>query len=109
MTTMNYKGYEATVNFDADDELFHGELVGLRDVVTFQGRSVTELKVALADSVEDYLDFCAARGEPPERPFSGQFVIRTEPDLHRAASVAAKREGVSLNKWVAKALLRALG
>ncbi len=109
MNTMNYKGYEAIIAFDADAECFHGELVGLRDVVTFEGRSVEELQAALADSVDDYLDFCASRGEAPERPFSGRFVVRTEPDLHRAAAVAAKRDGVSLNKWVAKALQQALG
>jgi len=109
MNTMQYKGYEAIVEFDADAGLFHGELVGLRDVVTFEGHSVDELKAALADSVDDYLDFCASRGEAPERPFSGRFVVRTEPDLHRAAAVAAKRDGVSLNKWVAKALQQALG
>lgn len=109
MNTMNYKGYEAIIEFDAGAGIFHGELVGLRDVVTFEGRSVEELQTALADSVEDYLEFCGSRGEAPERPFSGRFVVRTEPDLHRAAAVAAKREGVSLNKWVAKALQQALG
>ncbi len=109
MNTMHYKGYEAIIEFDADAGVFHGELVGLRDVVTFDGRSVEELQSALADSVDDYLDFCASRGEAPERPFSGRFVVRTEPDLHRAAAVAAKRDGVSLNKWVAKALQQALG
>lgn len=109
MNTMHYKGYEAVVEFDADAGIFHGELVGLRDVVTFEGRSVEELQAALADSVDDYLDFCASRGEAPERPFSGRFVVRTEPDLHRAATVAAKRDGLSLNKWVAKALQQALG
>jgi predicted HicB family RNase H-like nuclease len=109
MNTMHYKGYEAIVEFDADAGLFHGELVGLRDVVTFEGRSVEELQAALGDSVDDYLDFCASRGEAPERPFSGRFVVRTEPDLHRAAAVAAKRDGLSLNKWVAKALQQALG
>ena len=109
MNTMNYKGYEAIFEFDADAGCFHGELVGLRDVVTFEGRSVEELQAALADSVDDYLDFCASRGEAPERPFSGRFDVRTEPDLHRAAAVAAKRDGVSLNKWVAKALQQALG
>jgi predicted HicB family RNase H-like nuclease len=109
MNTMNHKGYAAIIEFDADAGIFHGELVGLRDVVTFEGRSVEELQAALADSVDDYLDFCASRGEAPERPFSGRFVVRTEPDLHRAAAVAAKRDGVSLNKWVAKALQQALG
>ena len=108
MSTMQYKGYEAVIDFDQDAEVFHGEVVNLRDVVTFQGSSAAELKQALADSIDDYLTFCAARGEPPERPFSGQFVVRAEPQLHRALSTAARREGISLNRWINKTLERAL-
>ena len=79
MTMMTYKGYEAAVEYDEDAEIFHGEVMNLRDVITFQGRSVAELKKAFAGSVEDYLAFCKKRGEEPEKPLSGQFVVRTEP------------------------------
>ena len=107
MTTMQCKGYEAVVEYDPEADLFHGEVIDLRDVVTFQGRSVDELKQAFSDSVDDYLAFCAERGEEPEKPFSGQFVVRVEPVLHRAVVSAAKRAGISLNKWVARTLERA--
>jgi predicted HicB family RNase H-like nuclease len=60
---MTYKGYEATVEYYDDSEIFHGEVINLRDVVTFQGRSVSELKKAFVGSVEDYLAFCKERGE----------------------------------------------
>ncbi|MGA0565573.1 type II toxin-antitoxin system HicB family antitoxin [Ancylobacter sp. VNQ12] len=109
MTMMHYKGYEAVVEFDEEAEIFHGEVLNLRDVITFQGASAAELKQAFADSVEDYLAFCKERGEEPEKPFSGQFVVRTEPDLHKAVSTAARRAGVSLNKWVTSTLERAVG
>lgn len=109
MARMIYKGYEGIVEYDADADLFHGELVGLRDVITFQGRSVEELKVALRDSVEDYLAYCTERGEEPEKPYSGQFLVRIEPALHRDAAAAARRAGMSLNKFVARALERATG
>jgi predicted HicB family RNase H-like nuclease len=104
---MTYKGYEAVIEYDEDAELFHGEVLNLRDVITFQGQSVAELKQAFADSIEDYLAFCKERGEEPEKPYSGQFVVRVEPPLHRALVSAAKRAGVSLNKWVAATLERA--
>lgn len=107
MTTMRCKGYEATVEYDEEADLFHGEVIDLRDVITFQGRSVDELKQALSDSIDEYLAFCAERGEEPERPYSGQFVVRVEPVLHRAVVSAAKRAGLSLNKWVARTLERA--
>ena len=66
MSTITYKGYESVVEYDEDAELFHGEVVNTRDVITFQGGSVEELKTALADSVEDYLAFCRERGEEPD-------------------------------------------
>ena len=108
MTMMTYKSYEAIVEFDEDADLFHGEVINLRDVITFQGRSVEELKHAFGELVDDYLAFCKARGEEPEKPFSGQFVVRAEPSLHKAMVSAAKRAGISLNKWVISTLERAL-
>lgn len=108
MTRMNYKGYQADVEYDEDAEIFHGEVADLRDVITFQGKSVAELKQAFADSIEDYLAFCHQRGEAPEKPFSGRFVVRTDPALHRDVSMAARRAGVSLNKWIATTLEKAV-
>lgn len=107
MTMMTYKGYEAVVEFDDEAELFHGEVANLRDVITFQGTSVVELKAAFKDSVEDYLAFCKERGEEPEKPFSGQILVRANPALHKAMFIAARRAGVSLNKWVTATLERA--
>ena len=109
MNTMTHKGYEALVEYDGEAGLFHGEVMNLRDVITFQGQSVAELKRAFAGSLTDYLAFCKARGEEPERPYSRQFVVRVGPPLHRAVVTAAKRAGVSLNKWVAATLERAAG
>lgn len=108
MSAMHYKGYRATVEFDEEAALFHGEVLDLRDVITFQGTSVEELTEALARSIDDYLDFCRERGEEPERPFSGQFIVRTEPELHRALVSEARRSGISLNKLVTSTLQRAL-
>ena len=107
MNRMHYKGYEATVAYDDEADLFHGEVLNLRDVITFQGKSVAQLKTALAESVEDYIAFCAERDEAPEKPYSGQFVVRIEPPLHRAVVTAAKRSGLSLNKWVSAVLEKA--
>lgn len=109
MTTMTYNGYQAAIEFDGEAELFHGEVTGLRDVITFQGKSVAELKKALKDSVEDYLAFCKERGEEPEKPFSGQFVVRTDPQAHRMAVLAAKSKGISLNAFVTTAIVTASG
>ena len=101
---MIYKGYAGVVEFDDDARIFHGEVVGLKDVITFQGESVTELEKAMVESIEFYLEWCAERGKNPEKPFSGKFLVRTDPDVHGKAVVAATRMGLSLNKYVEKAI-----
>src|SRR5687767_8344051 len=103
-----YKGYVGRLEFDDEASLFHGEVVNTRDVITFQGKSVAELRRAFRESVDDYLAFCAERGEEPDKPFSGQFVTRISPDLHRRASVAASIAHKSLNAWVAEQLQSAV-
>jgi predicted HicB family RNase H-like nuclease len=79
-------------------------VIGLRDVITFQGRTVNEVKKAFRDSVDDYLAFCAKRREEPEKPFTGKFMVRLPPDLHRRVYVAAKQAGTSLNAWITETL-----
>jgi predicted HicB family RNase H-like nuclease len=103
---MKYKGYEAAVEFDEDANIFHGEVINTRDVITFQGTSVKELKKAFEDSVEDYLDFCKERGEEPDKPFSGSFVVRIRPDLHRQLYTQARKAGKSLNALIEERLSR---
>ncbi len=105
---MEYKGYFAKVDYDDGADIFHGEVINLRDVITFEGETVRELKQAFQDSVDDYLAFCADRGEDPEKPYSGKFVVRVEPELHKNISMEARKKGKSLNVWVKDALFRAL-
>lgn len=97
---MQYKGYSGKVEYDDDAEIFHGEVIGLRDVITFQGKTVNEIKHAFRESVDDYLDFCVQLGQAPEKPFTGKFMLRLTPDLHRKVFVAAKQSGESINGWV---------
>lgn len=108
MNSLTYKGYSGIFAYDETADVFHGHLVGLRDVITFEGRSIDQLKKALAESVEDYLDFCRERGEEPEKPLSGKFVLRLDPHLHRAVAIAAERDGKSLNAWVKDRLQEAV-
>ena len=105
---MEYKGYLGKVEFDDEAGFFHGDVVNTRDVITFQGKTVAELRKAFRESIDDYLAFCADRGEEPNKPFSGQFVTRIKPEKHREIYVAAMLSGKSLNAWVAEQLEDAL-
>ncbi len=101
---MKYKDYEALVKFDDETEIFYGEVTNTRDVITFQGSSVEELKKAFEDSVEDYLEFCRTRKEEPERPFSGNVVLHISPELHHRLYKKAKLKGKSLNSLIEESL-----
>ncbi len=105
---MEYKGYFAKVEFYDHADIFHGEVINLRDVITFEGETVKEIKQAFQDSVDDYLDFCRKRGESPEKPYSGKFVVRVEPELHKKVTIEARKTGKSLNVWVNDAISKAL-
>jgi len=104
---LEYKGYQGAVEYDYDADILFGEVVGLRDVVTFQGKSVTELEQSFKDSVDEYLKYCEELHRKPQKPFSGKFNVRISPDLHRSLAVKAKRENRSLNQLIHEVLERA--
>ncbi len=104
---LKYKGYAGHVEYDDEARIFHGEVLDLRDVITFQGKNVEELEKAFRESIDDYLEFCEQRGEEPDKPFSGRLMLRLPPNLHRKAYVSAVREGKSLNQWIAERLEQA--
>jgi predicted HicB family RNase H-like nuclease len=103
---LKYKGYTGRVEYDDEARIFHGEVLDLKDVITFQGKTVEQLEKAFRESIDDYLEFCELRGEEPDKPFSGRLMLRLPPNLHRKAYVSAVREGKSLNQWIAERLER---
>ena len=106
---MEYQGYLSRVEFDDEANIFHGEVINIRDVVTFQGKSVDELRKAFEDSMDDYLAFCAERREKPDQPFSGRFTVRLSPEQHRKVILAAERARKSVDTWIAEVLNQATG
>ncbi len=106
---MEYKGYIARVEIDDDVGILHGEVINTRDVITLEGTSIDELRQALTDSVEDYLAFCAERGEESDKPFSGKFSLRVDPELHRQITIKAKLADKSVNSWITETLEAAVG
>ena len=105
---LNYQGYIGHVAFDDAHEIFTGEVINTKDVITFQSKTAHGLKHAFIDSIEDYIEFCHKRNEDPEKPFSGKFNLRISPELHRDVYIAAKKSGKSLNTWVNDTLKKAV-
>lgn len=104
MNILSYKGYTAKIEFDPDDKILFGNLIGIRDTVGFHGETVNELVQAFHEAVDFYLESCAKAGREPNKPFSGKFVVRVDSALHGEMAAAAAKAGKSLNKWVADIL-----
>ncbi|OQY54808.1 MAG: toxin-antitoxin system HicB family antitoxin [Candidatus Parabeggiatoa sp. nov. 2] len=104
---LNYKGYIGQVEFDDEADIFHGEVINTRAVITFQGTTVPEIKAAFIDSVEDYLAFCAELGEEPEKPYSGELSLKLPPQVHRDMTRIAKLENKPVDTWICEHLTKA--
>jgi predicted HicB family RNase H-like nuclease len=106
---LKYKNFIATVKYSEEDEAFIGRLEGISSVVSFEGQSVEELKLAFKDAAESYLEFCRRKGiTEMQKSYTGVFNVRIDADLHRRAAVMAKTHGVTLNAFVKKAIERNL-
>jgi predicted HicB family RNase H-like nuclease len=101
---MEYNGYFGTVDYNDQDETFYGKVAFIRDLVSYEGQSVQELKQSFHDAVEDYLELCQREQKTPEKSFKGSFNIRTGPELHRKAWEYAETHNTNVNQVVKEAL-----
>jgi len=107
MKGLNYKGYLARIEFDPEDHIFVGRVVGIRDVIGFHGESVQELENAFQEAVDNYLTACAELGQKPNKPYSGNLMLRIPAEIHAAVACAAEVSGKSINQWAAGILDKA--
>lgn len=105
---LEYKGYLGSIAYSDADEVLHGRLEFIRDLVTYEAADAKGLKAAFQEAVDDYLDFCAAEGRKPDVPLKGSFNVRPGRELHRRAMLYALRRGTNLNTVVSDALRRFL-
>ncbi len=83
-------------------QAFSGIVLGLKDVIHFEGTNAAELLASFRFGVDDYLAFCTERGDEPDKPFNGKILVRTAPELHRKAAIRAAAEGLSLSEWISR-------
>lgn len=105
--TLTYRGYTARIEFDAEDAILVGEVLGLNDRINFHAENAADLAGAMEEAVDHYLADCEATGRNPDKPASGKILLRVAPEVHARVSVAAQAEGKSLNQWIAETLARA--
>ena len=101
---LQYKDYVASIHFSSADEVFYGKILGIDDLISFEGASVKELKKSFQEAVEDYLETCKELGKEPNKTYKGTFNVRIGTELHRDAAVYAAIQNISLNDFVKTAI-----
>lgn len=101
---LQYKGYYASVHFSAGDDVFFGKILGIDDLINFEGASVKELRKAFYEAVDDYIKTCAKLGKEPNKTYKGSFNVRIPTELHKQASIFAAIHNISLNDFVKNAI-----
>ncbi len=97
---LNYKGYCGTVEYSVEDDMLCGKIIGINSLILYSGKSVEEIKKDFENSVDDYLEECAADGIEPEKQYFGKLNIRLKPETHRMADRLASSENISLNNFI---------
>lgn len=101
---MKYKNYIGSIEVSLEDNVLHGKLLHIKDLVTYEANTPAELEVAFHEAVDDYLTECEADGVQPDVPFKGVFNVRITPVLHRNLAMSAQAKGCNLNEYVKSVL-----
>ena len=104
MNVMTVDGYNAKIEYDAEIDMFRGEILGLTGGADFYGRTPKELRAEFRKSLSVFLEVCKEKGIDPRRSYSGKFNLRIPPDLHEKLALAAQAEGKSINSLAQEAL-----
>ncbi len=105
---MQYKDYYGSVDFDAEELIFHGKIEFIRALVSYEATHAKELKKAFEDAVDDYLQLCEEQGMEPDTSFKGSLNVRLGSELHRLIAIAAARHHMTINKFITSTLNRVL-
>lgn len=97
---LEYKGYNGTVEYSADDNVLFGKIIGIKSLISYEGQSVVELKADFESAVDEYLEFCAEKSVEPEKTYKGSLNVRFSPETHRKATLIALSEHISLNQFI---------
>ncbi len=106
--TFEYRGYIGTIEFSEEDALFFGKVMGIRSLISYEGKNANELISDFHSAVDDYLAVCKAEGREPEKAYKGSFNIRISPELHKQLVVCATSRQMSLNSFVENALRKSV-
>lgn len=101
---LTYKMYTGSVEPDVEEKILFGKVLGISDLVTFQGENLAALETDFKESVDEYLEFCKERGKEPEKPYSGKILLRLPSELHAVIALEAKEKNTSINAMLSELL-----
>lgn len=104
MNMMTLDGYSAKIGYDAELDLFRGEVLGLNGGADFYGKDPAQLREEFRKSLEVFLQVCREKNIQPQRNYSGKFNLRISPELHQKLAIVAEAEGKSINTLAQEAL-----
>jgi predicted HicB family RNase H-like nuclease len=101
MEMLAHKGYNGSIDTSVEDNVLHGKVLCINDLVTYEATTLADLKKEFIAAVEDYLETCKLAEQTPDKPFSGLF---TGSELHRKAYLRAMKDDATINRVVVAAL-----
>lgn len=104
LNVLEYNGYFTKIHYSSNDNVLHGKIEGINDLVTFESGSCDTIEEEFHAAVDDYLEFCKEVGKEPDKTYKGSFNIRIPPELHKRADYLAKKQGKTLNQLVSDAI-----
>jgi len=104
MKQLEYKGYTGSIEYSKEDDLLYGKILGIRGLISYEGKTGKELESDFKGAIDNYLNDCKKEGILPEKPYKGSFNVRISPDLHQKAALLALEEKMSLNSFVAESI-----
>lgn len=109
MGNLKYKGYIGSVEYSEEDNCLFGKVIGMsKDVITYEGSSINELKADFEAGVDTYLESCIFRGVEPRKAFSGSLNVRLTPEIHNRISDIAQESGITINAYIKNTLENSL-
>ncbi len=106
---MEYKGFYAEPYYSQEDGCFVGRILGINDIVSFEGSDANEIEARFQEAVEHHIETCKQLGQKPQKSFSGKFNLRLSPDLHARLAATAQKKELSLNQYISEVLSREVG
>ncbi len=106
---LSYKIYNGTVEYSKEDDCLFGKVIGIRSLLSYEGKSVKELQQDFQRAIDKYLADCKKRNVEPEQPYKGTFNVRISPELHRNIAIYAMEHGKTLNAAVEEAIESMVG